>query len=102
MLAWYCTADLLAEVGVISVASEINARTSHSGSPLRISWVSNREVYQGGRTASSDQILRARIFKNVEKIDPSRLRKYYERGRKARAAGVAPRCGGVYPTMVFS
>ena len=65
------TAYLLAEAEVPSVASEIRPKRSR---PIKDFRVPNQEVYHGGVTASSGQILRARIVKNVEKNRSTRGR----------------------------
>ena len=92
------TADLVAETEVPLVASEMNAWTSLSEEwdPLRISQVPNHDVYHSGWTASSDQILQARIVQNVKKMDPSQLQKKSEGARKVCVAG-EPTHGEAYP-----
>ena len=69
------TADLLAEVEVPLVASEMNLQASLSRGQSRISHVLNQVMYHGGWTASSDQIW-AWIVKDVEKIDPHPVQKF--------------------------
>ena len=69
------SADLLAEAEVPSVASDTNIQSSLSGGPSRIFPVPYQELYKRSWAASSDQILLARMVKNMEKIDPIQPRK---------------------------
>ena len=58
------------------MASDTNLRTSLSGGPSRIFRVPNQEVYDRGRTASSDQLLLAQIVRNVEKLTRNSREKF--------------------------
>ena len=69
------------------MASDTNVRTSLCGGPWRIFRVPNQDVYNKDWTASSDQILMARVVKNVDKIglqQPRKNRK--EREKRVRLA----------------